>query len=161
MRTDEACGGDPPCWSHLFEETVIAPVEAGADHESGAPAAREADPDETGAVDLAAVARSVNRRGPAWTLRSADLDANLLVFGAGEGVAEHVTEGVDVLLVGVVGEGVVTIDGKPRPLRAGAAILVPKGARRGIRAVGDRFAYLTCHRRRAGLWPAAGNTAIR
>jgi hypothetical protein len=30
---------------------------------------------------------------------------------------------------------------------------VPKGSRRGIRAASDRFAYLTCHGRRAGLWP--------
>jgi mannose-6-phosphate isomerase-like protein (cupin superfamily) len=134
--TDEACGGDPPCWAHLFEE------EAGG-----------ADPDRAGAVDLAALARDAAGRGPAWTLRSEDLDVNLLVFGAGEGVAEHVNGEVDVLLVGVAGEGVVAVDGRPHPLGAGQAVLIPKGARRSIRAAGERFAYLTCHRRRQGLWP--------
>ena len=65
--TDESCGGDPPCWAHLFEE-----ADAGA-----------AEPDAGEAVDLAAIARSAAGRGPAWTLRSTDLDMNLLVFGLG------------------------------------------------------------------------------
>ena len=32
-------------------------------------------------------------------------------------------------------------------------MIIPKGARRGTRVMGERFAYLTCHRRRAGLMP--------
>ena len=127
---DDECGGDAPCWAHLFEDT-----DAGA------------------AVDLAAIAGSAAGRGPAWTLRSEDLDMNLLVFGLGEGVDEHRNDEVDVLLVGIAGAGVVTIDGQPHPLAAGQAVMVPKGARRGIRSYAERFAYLTCHRRRAGLWP--------
>ncbi len=84
------------------------------------------------------------------------MNANLLVFAAGEGVAEHVNAEVDVLLVGIAGEGVVDVGGTGRLLRAGQALVVPKGARRGTRGVSVRFAYLTCHRRRPGLWPAGG-----
>lgn len=145
-RTDEDRGGDPPCWAHLFDEE-------GFDEEGVRPA-------DTGPVDLAAVSRSSAARGPAWTLRSDDLDVNLLVFGAGEGVAEHVNGEVDVLLVGVAGEGVATIDGRPHPIGPGRAVLIPKGARRGTRAAEARFSYLTCHRRRPGLWPISGSRTV-
>jgi quercetin dioxygenase-like cupin family protein len=73
-------------------------------------------------------------------------------------VDEHLNDELDVLLVGIAGAGVVTIDGQPHPLAAGQAVMVPKGARRSIRAYAERFAYLTCHRRRAGLWPTRGTT---
>jgi quercetin dioxygenase-like cupin family protein len=125
-------GGDPACWAHLVDE----------------PAEPESD-----VVDLAALARAAIPPGPAWTHRSDDLNVNLVVFPAGEGVAEHVNAEVDVLLVGIAGAGLVAIDGLPRVLRAGQAIVIAKGARRWTQAVSDPFAYLTCHRRRGGLWP--------
>ena len=87
------------------------------------------------------------------------LDINLLVFAADEGVAEHVNDQVDVLLVGIAGAGTVTIDGRQHELRAGRAVVVPKGSSRGTRALTERFAYLTCHRRRPGLIPALANPA--
>jgi quercetin dioxygenase-like cupin family protein len=152
-RDDEAEGGDPPCWAHLFEEWAVPcedPEDVGdrASETTGSGAAGR-DP-----VDLAGLVRSTGARGPIWTYQGEDLNVNLLVFAAGGGMAEHVNAEVDVLLVGVAGEGAVEIDGRRHALRAGQALVVPKGARRAIRALGDRFAYLTCHRRRAGLWPA-------
>ena len=82
-----------------------------------------------------------------------DLNVNLLVWGADEGVVEHVNGEVDVLLVGIAGDGLAEVDGMAHPLRAGQALIIPKGVRRAIRSTGGRFAYLTCHRRPAGLWP--------
>jgi mannose-6-phosphate isomerase-like protein (cupin superfamily) len=105
-------------------------------------------------VDLAALAQASADRGPVWTCEGNDLHLNLLVFDETGGVAEHVNDEVEVLVVGVAGEGAVEIDGRREPLRGGQAIVIPKGARRAIRSAGGRFAYLTCHRRRAGLWPA-------
>jgi len=105
-------------------------------------------------VDLAAAAEASAGSGPVWSHAGEDLNANLVVLGAGGGVAEHVNAEVEVLLVAVAGEGVVTLDGARLTLRAGQALVVPKGSRRAIAASGDRFAYLTCHRRRGGLWPA-------
>ena len=131
-------GGDPACWAHL----VDASADTGSD-----------------VVDLAALSRAATSPGPVWTRQSDDLDVNLLVFPAGEGVAEHVNAEVDVLLVGVAGTGLVAVDGLPRVLRAGQAILVPKGARRSTRAVSDPFVCLTCHRRRAGLRPIPRSVA--
>ena len=52
------------------------------------------------------VASAGDRVGVIWTLeRSGDLNANLVCFGAGGGVGEHVNEEVDVLFLGVAGSG--------------------------------------------------------
>ncbi|HEU5432797.1 MAG TPA: cupin domain-containing protein [Thermomicrobiales bacterium] len=109
----------------------------------------------TDIVDLAALAGANPAFSPVWTHQSGDLNVNLLVFEQGDGVAEHVNAEVDVLLVGIAGEGEIAIDGRPQTVRAGMAAVIPKGARRAIRATSDRFAYLTCHRRRAPLLPRA------
>lgn len=104
-------------------------------------------------ADLVELAAEGSARQPAWTQRSDDLNVNLLVWDAGRSVEEHLNAEVDVLLVGIRGEGVVAVDGLDCTLRPGQALLVPKGARRSIHAGSGRFAYLTCHRRRGGLWP--------
>lgn len=104
-------------------------------------------------IDLAALARASAARGAIWAYGGDELNVNLVRFAAGDGVAEHVNTEVDVLLVGIAGDGVVEVDGRRRPLRAGLALVIPKGARRAIGSGAGEFAYLTCHRRRAGLWP--------
>ena len=118
--------------------------------------ARDGEPPtvQTGLVDLGALARAANVPGAAWTNQSDDLNANLLVFRSGEGVDAHVNVEVDVLLIGIAGEGIVEIDGVSHDVRPHLALVIPKGARRGTRALSDQFAYLTCHRRRGGLWPS-------
>ncbi len=147
MSDEEEYGGDPPCWAHLFDEERV---------QDGEPVATAfgLGIDDAGMVDLLAVARMAAAPGATWTQQSEDLNVNLLVFPAGEGVPEHLNTEVDVLLVGIAGAGVVTIDGKRQTLRAGQALVIPKGARRGTLSMSDSFAYLTCHRRRGGLWPS-------
>lgn len=103
---------------------------------------------------LAALAAQSERQGLLWTNTSDDLNTNLLLFTGGNGVDEHVNSEVDVLVVGVFGEGAITIDGVERPFAAGDVAIVPKGAARSFRAGKGRLAYLTCHRRRGGLWPS-------
>ena len=132
---DDPEGGDSACWAHLFD-TI-----------------RDVDADEGPIVDLVARGMSAAAPGAAWAHQSDDLNANLLVFPAGDGVAEHVNDEVDVLLVAIAGQGIVALDGDRYVLRSGTALVVPKGARRGTRAVSEVFAYLTCHRRRGGLLP--------
>lgn len=103
------------------------------------------------AVDLLAVARASAEPGVAWAYGGADLNANLVAFAPGEGVAAHVNDEVDVLLVGLTGAGVVTVDGVAHALSAGRAAVIPRGAHRAIRAEGERLTYLSCHRARAPL----------
>ena len=116
----------------------------------------ESRPEVTGVVDLAAVAAESDGVGPAWAYQhpAADLNATLLVWDGDAGVPAHVNAEVDVLLVGISGTGIVEVEGQAHELRAGQSIVVPKGTRRAIRSAGGRFAYLSCHRRRGGLWPA-------
>lgn len=91
--------------------------------------------------------------GPVWTHTSADLNVNLLSFDGGQGVPAHVNSEVDVLVVAVAGDGIIGMDGVERPFSAGQLCVIPKGVTRSIRSGGGPFAYLTCHRRRGGLWP--------
>jgi quercetin dioxygenase-like cupin family protein len=104
-------------------------------------------------VDLGTLLEGRDGPGAVWSVASDDLNVNLVVFGNGSGVQAHVNSEVDVLLVGVEGRGRVTVDDIVHVLAAGQAVLVPKGTRRQIQAEGERFAYLTCHRRRPHLWP--------
>lgn len=120
-------GGDAACWAHLFE---------------GAQGA-----------DLSAVALNTAVRGPAWTLTDRELNANLIVLDTGQGIEAHVNREVDVLIVGIVGTGTVTIDGTVYPMSNGRTVLIPIGSERSILAKSDRFAYLAVHRARPPMMP--------
>lgn len=113
----------------------------------------DASDDRVPVIDLAALAQSPIARQPMWSCASTDLNANLIVLDGDDGIPAHVNAEVDVLIVGIAGEGAVEMDGAVHHLEAGCAILIPKGTNRAIRGGGGRLAYLTCHRRRAGLWP--------
>lgn len=107
-------------------------------------------------VDLMALAHAADERGaagPLWSLSSADLNANVLRFAAGDGVPEHVNNEVDVLLVVVDGAALVTLDGRELRMGGGQLVALPKGARRAIRADEGGVLYVTVHRRRTGLMP--------
>jgi mannose-6-phosphate isomerase-like protein (cupin superfamily) len=104
-------------------------------------------------VDLGTLLVGRSGPGAVWSLASDDLNVNLVVFGDGAGIQAHVNSEVDVLLVGVEGRGRVLVEDQAYAFGPGQALVVPKGTRRSIYADGERFAYLTCHRRRPHLWP--------
>jgi quercetin dioxygenase-like cupin family protein len=103
-------------------------------------------------ADLAALAEAGAGR-PVWGRQTADLNLNLVVLEGDGAIGEHVNAEVEVLILGIAGCGDVEVDGETHTLRPRQAIVIPRGARRAMRAAGGRFAYLTCHRRRPGLWP--------
>src|SRR5215213_9119604 len=88
-------------------------------------------------VNLKAIAAPAGDRvGVIWALdTSSDLNANLVRFGAGQGVEEHVNDEVEV-------------DREEHALSAGILVFIPKGARRSTVSTSEDFAYLTVHRRR-------------
>lgn len=106
-------------------------------------------------ADLISLATASERFGLIWSGGSPDLNVNLLLFSDGDGVETHINSAVDVMLVGILGTGTVTIDGVDHRLATGQLLIVPQGEARRIRSESARFAYLTCHRRREGLWPAS------
>ncbi|MDP9367911.1 MAG: hypothetical protein M3Q03_06490 [Chloroflexota bacterium] len=110
-------------------------------------------------VDLLALPAE-SRHGPPRAHRGEDLNVNLVVCNKDVGVGEPVNDEIEVLLGGVTGEGVVTVDDHPRTFRPGHLLVVRKGARRATRGAGGRFAYLSCHQRRAELQPTPRGMAV-
>jgi quercetin dioxygenase-like cupin family protein len=104
-------------------------------------------------VDLLATVRDSTTQGAIWSHAGSDLNANLVRLEPGESVGGHINDEVEVLLVGLLGEGTVELDGRWYRVGAGQLLVLPKGALRAIEAGETGFAYLTCHRRRPGLWP--------
>ena len=92
-----------------------------------------------------------NGTGPLWGLASSDLNATLLVWPAGHEVAEHLNTELDVLLVVLEGAGAAVVDEREHALSPGHVLLIPKGARRAIRAGAAGIRYLSVHRRRGPL----------
>jgi quercetin dioxygenase-like cupin family protein len=91
------------------------------------------------------------RGGLTWGAASADLNATMLEWPAGEGPPEHVNEERDVLYVVLSGSAQLMVEGELRELAAGEATIVEKEARRALVAGPDGVRYLTAHTRRGGL----------
>lgn len=89
--------------------------------------------------------------GPIWGAESEDLNATILAWSPGRGVAEHVNEERDVLVCVIEGSAAVTVDGEEHALAGGDALIVPKGRRRAIVAGPDGVRYLSAHLRRPRL----------
>ena len=104
-------------------------------------------------MDLKGIAAPAGDRvGVIWALdTSSDLNTNLVRFGAGQGVEEHVNDEVEVIVLGVSGSGIVAVDREEHALSAGILVFMPKGARRSTVSASEDFAYLTVHRRRGPL----------
>ena|GEM_PF-1015800 len=152
VSDDEEDGGDPPCWAHLFEDELgftaaDAPITSDVSDQSAS--AVGASP----VLDLLATVQAFHGRGAATSLRSDDLNLNVMVFRQGEGVAEHINETLDVVWIAIDGEAVVTLNSATHSLKQGQLLLIPKGTWRSITAQSARFAYLTCHQHRFGLVP--------
>jgi quercetin dioxygenase-like cupin family protein len=116
-------------------------------------------PEHPSPVDLTAVDGD---GGVVWSVAPDGLNANLVVLGPGQAIAEHRNDELDVLVVVVAGTATVTVDGVAHELSAATALLVPRGARRSVAPSAAGVRYLTVHRRRRGLdvtRPAAAGPA--
>ncbi|WP_395298332.1 hypothetical protein ACF9IK_36390 [Kitasatospora hibisci] len=91
--------------------------------------------------------------GALWRLTGDDrqLDANVVRLRPDAIVADHVEPDLDVLVVGLSGEGALRCAGIAHDLRPGMLRMLPRGAVRGVSAGPDGVVYLTVHRRRPGL----------
>lgn len=93
--------------------------------------------------------------GAVWSQTSDDLNINVVVIGADSPIQRHQNRDVDVVVIAVDGTGVVLVDEEEFRLQPQQVAVIPKGAWRSIASDGASFAYLTIHRRRAGLWPTS------
>jgi quercetin dioxygenase-like cupin family protein len=126
MPDDLILGGDP---SFLPRNGVVA---------------YDDEDDEPEIADLSFFAWSNPASGAIWSVQSDELNANLVAFEPNQESLDQANQERDVLLVGVMGEGVVEIDGATNFMWPGTALLIPRGARRITRAANGRFAYLAC-----------------
>ncbi|MER6418541.1 cupin domain-containing protein [Streptomyces sp. NPDC001137] len=90
-----------------------------------------------------------------WKLAESgrQLDANLVRLTPGRHIAPHAEPDLDVLVLVVEGDGVLGADPRDeqQSLTSGTLLWLPHGSTRSITAGDDGLAYLTVHRRRAGL----------
>jgi mannose-6-phosphate isomerase-like protein (cupin superfamily) len=101
----------------------------------------------------AALLQMATVQGPIWSHTTEDLNINLLRFKAGEGIELHINTEVDVVGVVVEGTGQLIIGSDLQTVGLGHIFIIPRGVPRAIRAMSSIFAYISCHRRRAGLMP--------
>jgi len=105
-------------------------------------------------VDLLKSCRDPAHSGVQWAHECEDLDMTLLSWAPGKRIEAHVNSEVDVVLIGIEGQGEVTVNGETHEMRGGVALLIPKGAERAIQATAERFSYLSLHKRRRRLMPS-------
>ncbi len=120
-------GGDPACWSHLFDADGVV------------------------TADLAPLLAD-GGNGVHWTLEpDGDLNANLVRLDPRAEIATHGNAEVDLLVVCLAGAGHVVLAERTIALSPSTVVLIPKGVDRSIHAGPDGLGYLTVHRRRGGL----------
>jgi len=104
-------------------------------------------------ADAHALLAAASHDGPIWSSSGEQLNVNLIRLSGGAAIEAHINTELDVTIVVVAGEGLLTLDETVRRVHAGDIVVIPRGARRAIASAGDVFAYVTCHRRRAALMP--------
>lgn len=119
-------GGDPACWSHLFDDSELA---------------------ARGVVDLNALP-ALDGSGVIWSAPPGDLNVNLVSLEPGHVIEEHRNDALDVLVVVLSGDGEITVDDDAHHVTGQQLLLIPAGARRSFRAGQFRLAYLSIHRAR-------------
>lgn len=107
-------------------------------------------------VDLLGRIEISTHLGPQWSHECEDLDMTLLSWEQGHRIELHTNNEVDVVLIGIEGSGIVTVDAAAHELRSGVAMLIPKGCLREVESTSARFSYLSVHKRRRGLMPTIG-----
>lgn len=100
-------------------------------------------------VDLQTLVPS---NGAMWGTETEDLDATLVSWAAGKGVAAHTNREVDVVMVVLEGRGRVQRGEEILEVEKGQVVVFPKGIERSITA-DDRLTYLNVHKRRKRLMP--------
>lgn len=112
-------------------------------------------------LDLLELAHSGSPGRPVWSYGSDDLNVNLVVLRPEERVAEHTNTDVEVLVLGMDGDGTIEADRRTLVVSPGRIAIIPTGCTRAIQAGAAGFAYLTCHRRRHALWPVTRFASVR
>ena len=105
-------------------------------------------------VDSHALLAVAGHDGPIWSSSGEQLNINLIRLSGGAAIGAHINVELDVTIVVVEGDGLLTLDGTERRVHAGEIVVIPRGVPRAIASADGVFAYVTWHRRRAALMPS-------
>ena len=105
-------------------------------------------------ADARVLLAAAEHDGPIWSSSGEQLNVNLIRLSGGAAIDAHINAELDVTIVVVEGDGLLTLDGAERRVHAGDIVVIPRGVRRAIAGASGVFAYVTCHRRRAALMPS-------
>jgi quercetin dioxygenase-like cupin family protein len=109
-------------------------------------------PPELGVRLLDRLAAAIGGSGVVWSAEDAgELNVNLVRLEPGASIDAHVNREVDVVIIVIDGMGRLEVGDLGQPLSGSVLAVVPKGARRSVRAGADGLAYVTVHRRRGPL----------
>lgn len=92
-----------------------------------------------------------------WQPATDDLHMNVLVLRAGEELAAHVNQVLDVIVTCLRGSGTITVEDERVHMLSGSIVLIPQGKSRHILAGDVGMVYTTVHRKRGGLMPTVSN----
>ncbi len=92
-------------------------------------------------------------QGAIWGTETEDLDATLVRWNPGSGVASHTNSEVDVIMVLLEGQATVIVGAETEHLGAGASLVIPKGVARQVTAGTETLTYLNIHKRRRAMMP--------
>src|SRR4051794_26568935 len=67
--------------------------------------------------------------GPIWSSSGEQLNVNLIRLSRGAGIEAHINAELDVTIVVVQGEGLLTLDREERRVQAGDIVVIPRGMR--------------------------------
>ena len=84
--------------------------------------------------------------GVVFNVTSSQLHCNLTVLGAGDSIASHVNDDVDVLLIVLSGSGTLVLNGDRMAVVADVIAMIPRGWERSIEAK-TRLTYHSIHQR--------------
>lgn len=121
--------------------------------EPGPPDPTEDDPlkPTPSAIDLTDLSTVPGSGGVVWSASPAGAHVNLVVLDAGQSIGEHVNDSVDVVMITLAGSATLHVDDTDHELSPQRAVLVPRGARRGVSAGSPGVRYLSIHTERPPL----------
>lgn len=92
-------------------------------------------------------------QGALWGTESEDLDATIVHWDEGLGVAAHVNSEVDVAMVVLAGAGKVRVEDESLAVSVGSVVVIPKGSEREVTAGEAGLTYVNVHKRKRKMMP--------
>lgn len=92
-------------------------------------------------------------QGALWGTETEDLNATVVSWPEGTGVAAHTNDLVDVVMIVLAGQGTVRVGDDTEALAPGTVVSIPKRFEREIWATAGTLTYVNVHKRKPKMQP--------